>query len=72
MRSDSKKDVSAGMLYIFLGNMENAFWEGVLWGMGFRRVAEEERKKRCRFCRRLIPADSKFCPYCGRKLTSEK
>ena len=43
------------------------FWDGVLWGMGFREVAPKKRK-RCRFCGRLIPADAKYCPYCGRRL----
>ncbi|RLG03399.1 MAG: hypothetical protein DRN60_01525 [Thaumarchaeota archaeon] len=41
------------------------FWEGVLWGMGFE---EEKPRKRCKFCRRLIPADAKYCPYCGKRL----
>jgi len=48
--------------------MEEGFWEGLLWGMGYARAAEEPRRKRCRFCRRMIPADARFCPYCGKKL----
>jgi len=43
------------------------FWNGVLWGMGFRKVAAKRRKK-CRFCKRQIPADTKYCPYCGKRL----
>ena len=43
------------------------FWDGVLWGMGFREVAPKKRK-RCRFCGRLIPVDAKYCPYCGKRL----
>ncbi|MCD6466285.1 zinc-ribbon domain-containing protein [Candidatus Bathyarchaeota archaeon] len=42
------------------------FWNGVLWGMGFREAAPKKRK--CRFCGRQIPADSRYCPYCGKRL----
>ncbi|MCX8187132.1 MAG: zinc-ribbon domain-containing protein [Nitrososphaeria archaeon] len=51
--------------------MEGGFWEGVHWGMGFREaVKRNARRKRCEFCGRLIPVDSNFCPYCGKKLAS--
>ena len=43
------------------------FWEGVLWGMGFRETVPKRRRK-CRFCGCRIPADAKYCPYCGRRL----
>jgi len=43
-----------------------SFWEGLIWGMGYREATE--RKKRCIYCGRKIPIDSKFCPYCGKKL----
>ncbi|MCD6593640.1 zinc ribbon domain-containing protein [Candidatus Bathyarchaeota archaeon] len=43
------------------------FWNGVLWGMGFKEVSKK-RRKRCKFCGRLIPADAKYCPYCGKRL----
>ena len=43
------------------------FWDGVLWGMGFREAVPKKRK-RCRFCGRLIQADAKYCPYCGKQL----
>ena len=51
--------------------MEGGFWEGLLWGMGFRRSVEEDKKK-CRFCGRMIPADARFCPYCGRRLREDR
>ncbi|HDD66026.1 MAG TPA: zinc-ribbon domain-containing protein [Nitrososphaeria archaeon] len=41
------------------------FWKGVLWGMGFRQAS---KKKKCKFCGRSVPADARFCPYCGRSL----
>jgi len=34
---------------------------------GFREAAPKKRRK-CRFCGRLIPADAKYCPYCGKQL----
>jgi hypothetical protein len=43
------------------------FWDGVLWGMGFREALPRKRRK-CKFCSRRIPADAKYCPYCGRHL----
>jgi len=43
-----------------------SFWKGVLWGMGFREVVLKKRK--CKFCGRGIPADAKYCPYCGKRL----
>jgi len=49
--------------------MGDGFWEGVLWGMGYG-LATDERKIRCMFCRRLIPRDAIYCPYCGKKLKS--
>jgi len=49
--------------------MKGGFWEGVLWGMGYK-LATEEEKKKCRFCGRLIPRDARYCPYCGKKLKS--
>jgi len=51
--------------------MEGGFWKGLLWGMGFRRSVEEDKKK-CRFCGRRIPADARFCPYCGRRLREDR
>ncbi|RLE62689.1 MAG: hypothetical protein DRJ47_10310 [Thermoprotei archaeon] len=41
------------------------FWDGLLWGLGYEPATE---KKRCRFCHRQIPADAKYCPYCGKRL----
>jgi len=42
------------------------FWDGVLWDMGFKEATP--KKRRCRFCGRLIPADAKYCPYYGKRL----
>ena len=40
---------------------------GVLWSMELREAVPKKRK-RCRFCGRLIPADAKYCSYCGKRL----
>ena len=34
--------------------------------MGFREDILRRRKRK--FCGRRIPADAKYCPYCGRRL----
>jgi len=34
--------------------------------MGFREVVPKKRKRR-RFCGRLISVDVKYCPYCGKR-----
>ena len=49
--------------------MGDGFWEGVLWGLGYSRARRRSEKRiKCAFCGRLIAGDSRFCPYCGRKL----
>jgi len=66
----TKKDQIMRKAYLCTTNLLSGmkgFWNGVLWGMGFRKVAAKRRKK-CRFCKRQIPADTKYCPYCGKRL----
>ncbi|MCS7125558.1 MAG: hypothetical protein NZ929_01405 [Aigarchaeota archaeon] len=50
--------------------MSKDFWEGLLWGMGFKR--KEEKKKKCLYCKRSIPLDSNYCPYCGERIGKGK
>jgi rRNA maturation endonuclease Nob1 len=49
------------------------FSSGLLWGMGYKLATEErkereEEKKICIFCKREIPKDARYCPYCGSKI----
>ncbi|MEM2816425.1 MAG: zinc-ribbon domain-containing protein [Candidatus Bathyarchaeia archaeon] len=40
------------------------FWNGVHWGMGFKK-ASEGKAKRCVKCGRRISAGYRYCPHCG-------